>query len=75
MLDKRKNKEYNKLRKRKGGKAMFIITLIFYLMDVKSYGIDFVNANCSLCERIGRWFVMCGWLEFLLISCILLHIK
>lgn len=54
---------------------MLIITLMFYLIDVKSYGIDFVNANCGLCERIGRWFVMCGWLEVLLISCILLHIK
>lgn len=54
---------------------MLIITLMFYLIDVKSYGIDFVNANCGLCERIGRWFVMCGWLKLLLIGCILLHIK
>lgn len=54
---------------------MLIVTIVFYLMDVKSYGIDFINANCSLCERLGRWFVVCGWLELLLISCILLHIK
>ena len=54
---------------------MLIITLIFYLMDVKSYGIDFVNANCSLRERLGRWFIVCGWLELLPISCILLSIK
>lgn len=54
---------------------MLIVTIVFYLMDVKSYGANFVNANCSLFERLGRWFVMCGWLEVLLISCILLHIK
>lgn len=53
---------------------MLIITIVFYLLDVKEYGIDFVRNNCSLYERVGRWFIICGWLEILLIDYILLHI-
>ena len=54
---------------------MLIVTIVFYLMDIKSYGIELVKESCNLYERVGRWFVLCGWLELLLISCILLQIK
>jgi hypothetical protein len=53
---------------------MLIITIMFYLLDVKEYGIDFVRENCNLYERVGRWFIICGWLEILLIDYVLLHI-
>lgn len=53
---------------------MLIITIIFYLLDIKEYGINFVNENCNLYERIGKWFIMYGWLELLIIGYILLHL-
>lgn len=53
---------------------MLIITIMFYLLDVKECGIDFVRKNCNLYERVGRWFIICGWLEILLIGYMLLHI-
>jgi hypothetical protein len=65
---------YYRQKERKGEKKMLILTIIFYLLDIKEYGIDFVNKNCNFYERVGRWFIMCGWLEVLVMDYILLHI-
>ena len=46
---------------------MLILTIIFYLLDIKHYGRDFVQNNCCFAERIGRWFLMYGWIEVVLL--------
>lgn len=53
---------------------MLILVIIFYFMDVRRCGKDFVTQNCNLFERIGRWFVIFGWLEMILISYLLFTI-
>ena len=52
---------------------MLIITLIAYLLDIKHYGKDFVNKNCNLFERIGKWFVIIGWVEIVLLLYAIAH--
>lgn len=46
---------------------MLILTIIFYLLDVHHYGIDFVKENSCFAERIGIWFLMFGWIEVILL--------
>lgn len=52
---------------------MLIITLIAYLLDIKHYGKDFVDENCNLFERIGKWFVIIGWVEIALLFYAVIH--
>ena len=39
---------------------MLILSLIFYFMDEP---FDFDN----LCNIVGRWFILCGWIEVITI--------
>lgn len=51
---------------------MLIITFIAYFLDIKHYGKDFVEENCNLFERVGRWFLTFGWIEIILLYYVLL---
>jgi hypothetical protein len=46
---------------------MLILTIVFYLIDIRDCGKDFVEKNCCLAERVGRWFLMYGWIEVILL--------
>jgi hypothetical protein len=48
-------------------KKMLIITFIAYFLDIKHYGKDFVEENCNLFERVGKWFLTFGWIEIILL--------
>lgn len=46
---------------------MLILTIVFYLIDIRDCGKEFVEKNCCLAERVGRWFLMYGWIEVILL--------
>ncbi len=53
---------------------MFLLTIILYFMDIHNYGKEYVYQNCNFFERIGRWFILCGWFEILVMYYILTKI-